>query len=651
MRRTLVRSLLSLFFAILILAFPSAFAKASADDPAFASPQGEGKAGSVDEVVVTATRIPAPLREVGGTVTVITRDEIEEKGTGSVARLLREVPGVDVVQQGPPGGLTRVFLRGGNSNHTLVLIDGVEAHDPASPDGAFDFSSLDAEGIERIEILSGPQGTLYGSAALGGVVSITTRRGEGPARGTVSLGSGSFRSQRQAASWSGGGPGEKGLDWFLSFRQESTEGFSAADAAQGNTEADGVRERAVSARVGRGEPAGPGWDLLIRSSESARDLDDFNAATFLFSDDPDSRGEARELLVRGQARLETPAGWRQTLALSVNRVVREDDNPPDPVNPADFSSRYRGESAQAEWRNRIELAQGRELLFGIEARAERAQGEYSDRLLPFLDDRFDDRSHSEAAYLQGRLRLAEGLTVAAGGRGDRYPGFGTEGTWSLSASLRLAPLRLKGSYGTGFKAPTLYQLHSAQYGNPDLEAERSAGWEAGVEAPLAGPGSSIGVTWFDNRVRDLIGSGPAWTFVNIARARSSGLEGKVTLPITGELRLHGGYTLTRTRDEGTGQWLLRRPREKVQAGLELRTGEAGAVRLDGVWVGKRLDYIGWSVGTLPGYSVMDLAVSQPLGRGVTATLRVENLLDERYQETAGYGAAGRSGELGLKVDF
>jgi len=638
----------SLLFPVALLALlPSGGAlaqEAFAPPPGAASPSFPAPAGSIDEVVVTATRIPTPLRQTGGTAIVITRRQIEESGADSVSQLLREVPGVDVVQSGPSGGLTSVFLRGAKSEHTLVLIDGVEAHDPSSPGDAFDFSTLDLTGVERIEVLEGPQGVLYGSAAIGGVVSVTTRRGAGAPGGSVWLETGSFRTQRQGLSFSGGG------DWnySLSCGEKTTAGFSAAPSWAGNTERDGFHEQTLSARVGRGKAGGPGWDLAVRSARSQRDLDDWifdpSSFSYAFADDPNYTSAGRELILSGQVRIEPSPAWRQTVAVSWNRTRREDSNPPDLKNPSDFSAAFEGEAGKAEWRSRIDLPAGHTLLLGLEARTEEARGDNG------WGDTFDDRTRSEGAYLQGRFLLGEGISAAAGARADHYPGFGTEGTWDLSGSLLLPSLntRLKGSLATGFKAPTLFQLHSLSLGNPELRPERSMGWEAGFEARLGEGGSSLEAAWFDNRFRDLISSPWPLPYINLERARSSGVEGRLTLKPLPGVAVDGAYTLTRTRDEKTGGELLRRPREKYDAALSLERPGGGSVRLVQTWVGKRQDFGG--IG-LPSYSVVSLRASRPVGRGLTATLRLENLLDRRYEEIAGYATAGRSGTLALKAEF
>ena len=205
-----------------------------------------GNAREMDDLVVTATRLATPRGELASSVTVITAEEIQRRQYRSVPHALRSVPGLHVVQTGGPGQQTSVFMRGANSNHTLVLIDGVEASDPSSPAGAVDFSNLWLDNVERIEIVRGPQSTLYGSDAMGGIINIITKRGEGPPTARARFMGGSYGTTRDAVSVSGG---TCRYDYSLSGSYFYADGFSAASERLGAVEDDHHRHSFVASGV------------------------------------------------------------------------------------------------------------------------------------------------------------------------------------------------------------------------------------------------------------------------------------------------------------------------------------------------------------------------------------------------------------------
>jgi len=210
-------------------------------------PGAAQSAPSERTVFVTANRVDTPIDQVAGSISIIPGDEIEARHITNLGDVLRGMPGVDVVRSGPIGGNTAVFLRGANSEHTLVLIDGVEANDPISPTRAFNFSDLDTNNIERIEILRGPQSTLYGSDALGGVINIITKKGDGALQAYASAEGGSYDTYVERAGLSGS---QDTLNYSLGFNQENSRSISAANRKYGNLEEDGYKNTGFSSRLG-----------------------------------------------------------------------------------------------------------------------------------------------------------------------------------------------------------------------------------------------------------------------------------------------------------------------------------------------------------------------------------------------------------------
>jgi vitamin B12 transporter len=643
-----------------VLLFLSLFtftASAPAGDPAGAGP-ASASAASFDEVVVTATRIPTAAREVAGSVTVITRRDIESRGAPMVADLLSSVPGVEVVRNGGPG-IASVFLRGSKSEATLVLIDGVEANDPGNPSRSFDFSTLTSDDIERIEVLRGPQGVLYGSNAVGGVVNIVTRRGEGPTSLRLTGEGGSFGSRRESVRVARGGD----TSFSLGLSRLDSGGISAASGWRGNPERDGTHETVFSGRLGVKPSPRLDLDLSVRGEDARLDLDESNALTYVFADDPNSTSRGRKGFLKGQARWQAADGWKQTFGLSLAGDRRENRNLPDPVNPADFTADYRGSRRALEWQNEVTLAPGHRLLAGVQAAEERASSKtaYSDPFWSASEEMGGKEARDTGWYAQEQWSLDCGFSGAAGVRLDRHSRFGDQVTWKVAPvqNLSAAGLRLKGTYGTGFSAPTLYQLYSPQYGNPGLGPETSRGWDLGVEKEMAGGAASAGLTWFFSSTTDLIDFFPTSPvtseYRNIKKAEAKGVEAILSAALGRGFSLKGGYTATRARDLVTGSDLLRRARDRTSADLSWRGGSGSSALLSLVRVGKRpdRDFSTWPAAdvTLPPYTLVGFSGALPLNPTFTATLRIENLLDERYEEVLGYGSPGRAGYLGLKAEF
>ncbi|MDD2337110.1 MAG: TonB-dependent receptor plug domain-containing protein [Geobacteraceae bacterium] len=251
----------------------------------------------LEEIVVTANRNEAALDEIGSSISVITREEIDRSKKPFVLDLLRTVPALDVVQSGGPGGLTSVSIRGAASEYTLVLLDGVRMNDPSTPGASYDFANLTTDNIERIEVLRGPQSTLYGSDAMGGVINIITRQGTGKPSGFVSAEGGSFGTATEKAAISGG---TELLRYSLGLSREDTSGFSSAGEKYGNHETDGFHSTSISTRLGVTPSRIFDVDCIVRYLSTKADMDNGGGAG---QDDPNSLVRSEQVFVRGQGRL------------------------------------------------------------------------------------------------------------------------------------------------------------------------------------------------------------------------------------------------------------------------------------------------------------------------------------------------------------
>lgn len=603
-------------------------------------------------VIVSATSLETDAEKVGSTVTVVTGEAIEERQQRAVEDVLRDVPGVDIVQSGGRGGNSAIFIRGANSEHTLVLIDGIEANNPITASRTYNLANLPAENVDRVEILRGPQSTLYGSDAIGGVIQIVTKRGEGPPELTASAEGGSYDTYIQRAGVSGG---DELFDYSGTFYHESSRSISAAEASDGNSEKDGYEDLFFSTRLGLRPDERVDLDLFFRHGDSTSELDDAGGPG---GDDPNRELDDRQLFTRAELGLDIAPGiFKQIYSVSFADQEFDDDNDPDSSAPNEIQrSSFEGETFELELRNVLEPADWIRLLFGVESEEE--QGEsffFSDGAFGPFESNFEERdAHTEGYYVQLELSPFDRLSASLGTRVDDHSQFGSELTWRAATALRFPETgtRLHGSVGTGFKAPSLFQLYSS-FGNEDLRPEESIGVDAGVEQALFRDALTGGVVFFHNEFEELITFEPS-TFVlmNIDEARSTGLEAYLEAELPKGLELRVAYTFTDTEDESTGEELLRRPRNKLSAEIGYQLGRlqmTGAVRYAGERRDNDFSTFPETVVSLSSYKLVDIAASYRLTETVKLFARVDNVFDEEYEEVLGFGERGAAAYGGVEV--
>jgi vitamin B12 transporter len=305
---------------------------------------------NVPEIVVTATRLETPVDEVSGTILVISAEEIEEKQARTVADALRGLPGIDLISQGGPGKTSSVLLRGGDTRFTLVMVDGIEVNDPSNPERTFDFAHMTTGDIDRIEVLFGPQSTLYGSDAIGGVINIITKKGTGQPRLVAEVETGSFETYREYAAIRGG---SDNVSYSLSAQNVDTEGISAASEADGNTEKDGYENLTLAGSLGLELGKGSSLQIDARSVDASNELD-FSGGPG--GDDPNFTGEVEQLLLSGRLNLFPTEVWELSLAVSSNVHERHDLKEPDVVRPFTMKLDFKGQTEKVELVNNLFLS-------------------------------------------------------------------------------------------------------------------------------------------------------------------------------------------------------------------------------------------------------------------------------------------------------
>jgi vitamin B12 transporter len=595
-----------------------------------------------DEVIVLSpTRTPTPVEQVGSSVTVITADDIALKQARNLPEALQDVPGLNLVQTGGPGGVASLFLRGTNSNHVKVLLDGIDASDPSTPTGAFDASRLLTGAVEQVEVLRGPQSGLWGSDAIGGVVSITSRSGSGPARFDGALEGGSFSTFDQSAALSGS---SRGLSYAFDLEHLRTGASPVtppALLAQGEARHDDACDN-LTASAKLGLQASRTLDLGLVARYVRADLR--FTSDFDFGPGPDpvqSRSTSDEVFTRAIAHL-VSGTFDQTLGLAYTRYDGDETIPNSPPAPQD------GDRIKADWQGGLKLAPGQLLTLGAEGQREAIHQS------PISADVVE-----AAAFAELQSSFADRLFDAASVRFDHNGRFGSRVTWRIAPALTLpdTDTRLKASVGTGFKAPSLNELYVSYpaFGfsaNPDLKPETSLGWDIGVEQALAHGRVRLGATWFENRIRNLIEANDDFTTsVNVGRASSHGVESFAAWRPSDSLTLRADYTFTRATDDVLHQELLRRPEHKASAEAVWRPTQALALTGTVLWVGSWIDGSrDFSVPrlTAPGYVTANVTASWRLGRQWSLYGRITNLADRRYQDPIGFLAPGRGVFVGLR---
>ena len=620
-------------------------------------PRGAEAAVTLSELSVSTTGVPTPVDQVGSSVTVLTAATLEAQQRRTVPDALQQVPGLNVVQTGGPGGQTSVFIRGSNSNHVKVLIDSIDATDPSNPNGSFDFGQLLTNDLSRIEVLRGPQSGLYGSDAIGGVLSLTTLRGEGPAKATARVEGGSFGTFNQSGRVSGA---ENGFDYSVSvqhFRAAATPVTPRELLAPGTPARPNYYDNeTVSAKFG----------YQFTDTFRVNSITRFINSKLLYSGDDygifpvtlgalRSQADVQQIFTRNEAEWTPLAGFHNIVAINYSNLYnRQVQNAYDPFNPLPTTGL--GERTRYEYRGDYQLSPGNLVLFGAQRDEESL---LTNDPNPFGAGTLRAKNGNTAGYGEIQLTPFDRASLVANIRHDENDAFGPATTFRVAPSyiLPFTDTRIKGSVGTGFKAPTLSQLFQSFpafnfFANPNLKPEESLGYDAGFEQPL-GERVLVGATYYANDFKNLINTNASFTSnENVGRAASYGAEAFVAVRFTDTLSGRVDYTNTVTKNEITNQELLRRPRHKGSATAQWTPipglSFSGTVIVLGHFVDGNRDF---SIQRLknPGFTLVNLAVNYDVNETVSVFGRIDNLFDRRYENPTGFLAPGLAVYGGVRV--
>jgi vitamin B12 transporter len=641
--------------------------------PSLLAAQGQRDTVELEELVVTADRAPTPLARVVSPTTVITGEELRAQGVYFIQDALRQVPGAAVVSTGSYGGTTSLFLRGGESDYTKVLIDGVAVN---AAGGAFNFGTLSTDNVDRIEIVRGPVSVLYGSDAVAGVVNVITKRGAGALRGEVTTQAGTFGTWRGEAGASGG---SDQASYSVSLSRLRTDGTYRFNSGYTSTVGSGALSVRPDDRTDITLTARTGDNTFHFPTDFAGVPVDSNQRTL-------QNGTTLGLEL---GRRFTPVAELRVF-LASNSQTDGADNAPD--SPGDTTGVFASQSQSRSLRRSVDargifqatphlrLTAGAQAEF--ESLREFSRSEFNFGGGPTLsaDPPFSADRRNVGTYGQGVLDIGSRGLLNLGLRLDDNQQFGRHLTYRVGAVYVLTGgLRARGALGSAFKEPSIrenYARSAFEVGNPDLRPEQTTSWELGLEQSLAGGRVTLAANYFDQRFRNLIqydGNATPGTpnYQNVARATSRGVELVGDVRPSRHVTLTASYTWLRTRvvDAGfntaagdvfvNGKELIRRPAHSARLGGRARLADRIGLGLGVNYFGRRddVDFRPFpSVrATLPAYLMVDADASVDLLREranrlhLAATIRVENLFDKSYETVIGFPGRGRAILAGARV--
>jgi vitamin B12 transporter len=637
--------------------------------PTSSAAQAQGQEQQLKTMVVTATRIDQPISQIGTTVSVISGEDAQNQKIEHVSTALRQVPGVQVTQSGSPGAIADVSIRGATPSQTLVLLDGVEVNTGAT--GEFNFANLTTDNLDRIEVLRGAGGSLYGSQAIGGVVNVITPEGEGAPQASFLSEGGNRATQRQVLTVSGA-QDKLGYSGGLSYY--STEGFRPvndnSDDLSGSIRLDYHLDDSTVVR---------GFARYYRANVSLSQYSVFSGIAL----NPSAHEREEFMLFNGE--IEHHFGERLTVrtnaffvrdSLNINAPPftgsppSETDRIPDEIRGGTIESVYLWAQHYGKLADNFRTVAG----FDFKDRWMRSFSGFYYPPGPAYNSLFRARRQEYAGYLEQEGSFLDGHVLGtAGFRVDGNSQFGKEvsPSWSVAIPLDKISTTLRGSYSEGFRAPSFDELYFPGFGNPNLRPEISSEYDGGFTTRF-GEYASLTTTYFSRRVHGLIVTVPCASCVygseagNAGRVDVQGVEVAPSITPLPGLTLGGSVTvLDETHDPGrSSAQPLRVPKHSAQALLQyvkqglLLPHDRALANLAYTFVGDRDDITTSStIANHSAYSRFDLVVSYALGipygmiQSEEAFTRVENLFDRRYSEAFGFPAPPVNFVAGVKIDL
>jgi len=613
------------------------------------------EAKTLEPVVVTATKIEEPSDRLGAVVTIITADDLVRHNYPTVADALRDVPGVQVQRSGSLGKLTELRIRGTTPQQAQVLVDGLRVKSPTS--GDFDFSDLSPDQIDRIEIVRGPQSTIYGADAIGGVVNIITKRGTGPFSAYASSEVGNYRTLRERVGFSG--------------RYQLVDYAAAASWFEGNGQRpnDGFEQRAVTASVGVTLPADGHIGASLRYNRNATDLPvsfTIPNAPF-FVGDPDSQQQSETVTLSLQWD-QKPTPWFESHvrlgqfsnSLGFQNRFTTGDILAGNFDAFDTDSQITTQRREVEVVTAFQAPKWNTLTVGVEYRTESGRNRTIGVLQEGDRQTFAKSLDTVSVFAQDELRLFDRLVLSGGGRYDDNSAFGSATTYRASAVLLIPETnsKLRATWGQGFRAPTINDLFFPGFGTLDLKPEHSESWDAGIDQAFWAKRIHLSATYFENQFRDLIQAilvGGTFVPNNVARARTDGVEFVMEAAVLDTFRVTFNYTHTNSEDLTARTPLRRVAPDMLNFGLTWDPIRALSLFAQAYVVSSQFEAVGFPRN--PAYHHVDIGgvyhilTKHGAWPALDFLARINNPTDEHYMEVFGFPAQGINALAGLQLRY
>ena len=621
---------------------------ASAEEDKSAGPD---RATSLDRIVVTPSRFEESILSSSTSVSVVDKSDFSRKEINTVSSAIKDETGLNIVQSGAFQGPTSLFMRGGNANHTLILIDGMKAYDPSTYNGAYNLTNLTLDNVDRVEVLRGAQSALYGSDAMSGVVSIISKKAQAPYM-EASFEGGSFSTYTERFEC---GAETKGFHYSIAASRIDTKGISQAEAKNNNQEHDPYDRTSVAVRTDYDINDNLTVGGTLRHTDANYEYD----SGFPFRDDDNSKARYMDTFITTYVAhkpldvwdYEVKMGWAQIMRMFI------DDDPP--ANNF-LREKYFGKYFTLNYQNNFHIGDIDTIVIGYEHNEEISDS-YSDSSFGVTDqDKAFDRE--DDVYVENRFNYKDRLTSTQSMRVSHHSRAGTFTTYRIDASYALpTATKIRGAIATGFKAPTLYQLFAPANpmylfngGNPNLEPEKSFSYEYGLDQPLFNGKALINITYFHTIYKNLINAlyhrdtGVTDMYSNIGKARARGVEFSAKCDLTERIVVRTGVTLQKTKNFQDDRDLLRRPDKKIFVETTFRMTDKLSFNMNVSYNGPMADSSGYKVKE---YTVVGMVANYDLTRNISIYGKIDNALNKHYEEVVGYSTLPFAAYGGVKAKF
>ena len=609
--------------------------------------------GDMENILVSASLLPITSKRSANAITIIGSDQIKNRAVVSVSDLLRDVAGLAVSRSGVQGSQTQIRVRGGEANHLLVLIDGVEVNNPSQND-EFNWGNLVASDIERIEVIRGPQSSMLGSDAMAGVVNIITRSADQPLSTNIFSEIGSFNTQNNGISI---GLKDGAFDMRLGISDLQTDGDNIS---RSGSEKDGYENTNLNLKSGWRVSNQLNLTLAARQSDGINEFDaDINFDSLI--DDQDDLSKFLSSTKRLKADYSSLDGhWQHQLSIarSTNENAEFNGNIPG-------TATYSNKDQQRLVSSLLWGELNHRLSFLVEREEEKFQqrGVINDYGIFGIYDPNQKRSRdTDSMALEYRADISDKLTVAASTRYDDNSEFNTGNTSRIEAIYQINDsLRMRSAYGTAIKNPTFterFGFYTNFIGNPSLEPEQSSNWELGIDQQFLGGHSSISFTLFNSELENEIDGNfvdpVTFRYTSVNRAGLSKRQGMELITLNqfnDAVSLNFSYTYTdAVESDGNDRYVdeVRRPRHTGSLNLSWQVKDTLHINTNAQYNGSQIDVVYPANVKLADYTLINLSANYKATQNLDIYIRFDNLFDESYEEVFSYQTLGFSANVGIR---